>query len=247
MVGEEVVISGQEARHLALVLRLRVDEEVVVLSPDGGEFLAKIRNISPEEVKAVVLSRYSSGTDPVIQLTVAMGFLKEKKMDDLIRPLTELGMTRFQPFFAHRSISKPEPDRMTARVRRWEKIAQESIKQCRRGSVPEICPPVTFGDVLSGATTNDMKILFFEEEAPGASFPAMQRGEGAPSITIILGPEGGLTTDEVAAAKAAGFFICSLGPRILKAETAVVVACALIQYVYGDMGLSEKKAVSGDL
>lgn len=239
MVGGETIISGQEAIHLTRVLRLKAGEDVVVLSPDGGEYLGKIRMASADKVAVDILSRFASGADPGLQLTVAMGFLKEKKMDELIRPLTELGMSRFQPFFAGRSVSRPDPGRMAGRVRRWEKIARESIKQCRRGVVPEINSAISFNEAIAGAATDDLKILFYEDESPGGPFPGLEKGDVPPRITILLGPEGGLAADEVSAAKAAGFTICSLGPRILKAETAAIAACTIVQFMYGDMGLPE--------
>lgn len=240
IVGEESVITGQDARHLARVLRLKPGEDVIVLSGDGREFLARICRIDSGNVTAAILSEHVSKADPSIELTVCLGFLKEKKMDDLVRQLTELGMARFQPFFAQRSVSKPDPARMASRVKRWEKIAQESIKQCRRGLVPEIRPAVSLDEAVRMAEGDDVKILFYENEAGREPFPATRPAEIDDSfrVTILLGPEGGLTEDEVAAARSAGFDIRSLGPRILKAETAVVAACTLVQYVYGDMGAS---------
>jgi len=237
-VGEEAVITGQDARHLARVLRLKPGDDVVVLSGDGREHLGRIVHITPEEVRAAILFEHPSHADPAIELTVALGFLKEKKMDGLVRRLTELGMSRFQPFFAGRSVSRPDSARMASRVRRWEKIARESIKQCGRGTVPLICPAISLEGVLSNAAPDHVKLLFWESQDRGTTFPAVRSApfENPLSITILLGPEGGLTGEEISAARNAGFDICSLGPRILRAETAAIAACALVQYVYGDMG-----------
>jgi 16S rRNA (uracil1498-N3)-methyltransferase len=238
VVGEETVITGQDARHLIRVLRLKAGDEVVLLSGDGREFLARIARIEAGNVALTVLSEHVSDAEPSIELTVCLGFLKEKKMDDLVRQMTELGMSRFQPFLARRSVSRPDPARMASRVSRWEKIARESIKQCRRGSVPEIRPTVSLDEALRQSDGDDVKILFFEDEAGQKPFPESRTtGSGAPlKVTIILGPEGGFTEDEVTLARSSEFDILSMGPRILKAETAAVAACTLVQYVYGDMG-----------
>jgi 16S rRNA (uracil1498-N3)-methyltransferase len=217
---------------------LQPGDDVVVLSGSGREYLGKIVSITPDEVKTAILSERFSDANPVIELTIAIGFLKEKKMDDLVRQLTELGISRFQPFYAKRSVSRPGSDRMATRVRRWEKIAKEAIKQCRRGTIPEINPAVSLDEVLSLTAGSDVKILFWEEQKNTPPSPGQHHSEdGAPlSVTILLGPEGGLTMEEVAAARKVGFDACSLGPRILKAETAAIAACAVIQYVFGDMG-----------
>ncbi len=243
VVGEDALITGQDARHLTRVLRLKPGDDVVVLSGDGREYLGRIVHITPDEVKATILSEHLSNGDPAIELTIALGFLKEKKMDDLVRQLTELGMFRFQPFFARRSVSRPDSARMASRVRRWEKIARESIKQCRRGSVPEICPALPLDEVLSKAASDPVRILFWEAQDRRAQLPTASRTapDGPIPVTILLGPEGGLTDDEVSAARNTGFDICSLGPRILRAETAAVAACTLVQYVYGDMGESRSQ------
>jgi 16S rRNA (uracil1498-N3)-methyltransferase len=241
VVGAETVIAGQDARHIVRVLRLKAGDEVVLLSGDGREFQAKIARIDAGNVAVAVLSERVSGADPSIELTICLGFLKEKKMDDLVRQLTELGMSRFQPFLARRSVSRPDPSRMASRVRRWEKIARESIKQCRRGSVPEIRPAVSLDEALRLSADDGVKILFYENETGPNSFPeSRSAGADVPlKVTIMLGPEGGFTDDEVGTVRSAGFEILSMGPRILKAETAAVAACALVQYVYGDMGNAE--------
>ena len=249
VVGSEELITGQDARHIALVLRLKPGDDILLLTGDGQEYSARIRSVNTDGVRVDVLSVHSSRTDPVVELTVALGFLKEKKMDELVRQLTELGMHRFQPFFARRTVSRPDEGRMTTRVARWEKIARESLKQCRRGSVPEIRPSVSFDEVLSLTAQDDVKIVFWEQEAslsiPDADDPVRKKPL---RITILLGPEGGLTEEEVQAARSNGFSVCSLGPRILRAETAVVAACALIQFVYGDMGNSrDRKSEIGSL
>ena len=236
-VGSEEVITGQDARHIALVLRLKPGDDILLLTGNGQEYSARIRSISADGVRVCISSVHRSQTDPAIELTVALGFLKEKKMDELIRQLTELGIHRFQPFFARRSVSKPDESRMVTRVVRWEKIARESLKQCRRGSTPKIRPAISFDEVLSAAAKDDVKIVFWEQETRLPIPEIVDAVSGKPlKVTILLGPEGGLTAEEVQAARSAGFVTYSLGPRILRAETAAVAACALVQYVYGDMG-----------
>jgi 16S rRNA (uracil1498-N3)-methyltransferase len=166
---------------------------------------------------------------------VAQGFLKDKKMDTLIRQLTELGISRWIPFFAARSVSRPDAARLERRAARWQKIATEALKQCRRTQPPRIETVAGFEQMLAAGVDADIKIAFWEEEQ--SVLPEADRHGRVPGdIFIILGPEGGLTSEEIALARQAGFKSVSLGPRILRAETATLAACTLVQHLYGDMG-----------
>ena len=156
-------------------------------------------------------------------------------MDDLIRPLTELGIHRWQPFFAARSVARPKRQSLEKRMDRWRKKALEAVKQCRRGRIPHIEPADTLADVLHASDGVDIKLFFWEGEPLAVDLSAASRP--APrSILAIVGPEGGFTPEEVAMAKARDFLICGLGPRILRAETAALAACTIVQHRFGDMG-----------
>jgi len=150
-----------------------------------------------------------------------------------VRQLTELGARCFIPFTCERAVARPDPKRMAARKARWETIAAESLKQCRRTRTPEITNLRDFNGMLTASDTADAKLVFWEAaSAPLATLPELKPGA---TVFAVLGPEGGLTADEVAAATACGFRVLSMGPRILRAETAAVAACALLQHRFGDM------------
>ena len=156
-------------------------------------------------------------------------------MDTLIRQLTELGISRWIPFFGARSVPRPDARKLAKRADRWQKIADEALKQCRRAQSPRIEMPSGFEQMLAAGADADVKIAFWEEEK--TVLPAANRGgEEISEIFIILGPEGGLTEAEINSARQAGFKSISLGPRILRAETATLAACTLVQHLYGDMG-----------
>ncbi len=233
-VGETAEIKGAEAWHIVRVLRLKPADPLVLFTGRGEECHARICSVAPDRVVAEVLAVRPSASGATQALTVAMGFLKEKKMDDLVRPLTELGMTRFLPFFAARSVARPSPERMAARRARWEKIARESLKQCRRAVMPEILPAASFGEMLRLSAGSDMKIVFWEEADQFLSPPGAL-AQAPSKMFVVIGPEGGLSREEVAAARADGFIVSALGPRILRAETAALAACTIMQYAYGDM------------
>ncbi len=232
-----LAITGQDAKHIQSVLRLKPRDEIMLVDGSGNEYIARIDSFEANQVLVSILGKMTSQTESPLDITVAIGFLKEKKMDGLVRQLTELGMTRFLPYFAERSIPKPSPHRIEERIKRWERIAQESIKQCRRSNVPKIHFPVSFEQVLRMAENDDVKIVFWEK---GVSLLSLSHNQSAQQdmrrAIVLLGPEGGLSESEVEQAKAAGFKVYSLGPRILRSETATITACTLVQFLLGDMG-----------
>ncbi len=228
------VVRGPDANHMINVLRLTVGERVVLFDGAGREYEAVIAKIASGEVRLSIVACRQSRSESTIRITVAQGFLKEKKMDRLVRPLTELGINRWIPFFAARSVSRPDARRLAHRVTRWQKIALESLKQCRRGRPPLIETVADFGQMLRHAGKTDVKLVFWEKADTALVKAAC--GGASRDLFVILGPEGGLTAEEVTQARQAGFQSVSLGPRILRAETATVAAATLVQYLFGDLG-----------
>jgi 16S rRNA (uracil1498-N3)-methyltransferase len=168
---------------------------------------------------------------------VAQALLKEKKMDRLLRHLCELGISCWTPFTCKRSIPMPGKKRLSNRLERWQKIIQESMKQCQRAMMPQIFETKTFEDLLNFGRNYDLQIIFFENENTSLNALMPTAGQTPPeNILLTVGPEGGFTDGEIDMARAAGFRVAGLGPRILRAETASIAACVLAQYLFGDMG-----------
>ncbi len=234
--GSTATITGPDARHITTVLRYKPGERIGLFDGKGLEFEARIGAISPGKVDVSILRRFPSTAESSVQITVAQAFLKERKMDGLLRQLTELGITRWIPFFAQRSMPRPDKRQLSSRMKRWEKIAKEGLKQCRRGRIPEICDAVSFEDVLTLGQSSDLKIAFWEGEFDPVHGNLPKPDREFKSIFALLGPEGGFSTQEIERARDQGFVTVTLGPRILRAETATIAACVLLQYVYGDMG-----------
>jgi 16S rRNA (uracil1498-N3)-methyltransferase len=228
------VISGTEANHIKNVLRLKPGGSVCLCDGQGREYHGKISGFSSEGVCVSGLSFLDSSPDPPVEITIAQGFLKDKKMDNLVRPLSELGVSRWVPFMAERSVARPDPGRLQERVQRWEMIARESLKQCRRTRLLEIYPALSFEEALDMGKGHDVKFIFWEG-ASDARISSRSSYSGN-SIFAFLGPEGGFSEQEVALAGSAGFSPAGLGPRILRSETAAVAVSALLQFIFGDMG-----------
>jgi 16S rRNA (uracil1498-N3)-methyltransferase len=232
-----ISIKGSEARHIKNVLRLIPGDTIRLFDGTGVEYDAVISDLSTGRVELSITGEVTAAAEPPIELTIAQGYLKEKKMDSLIRPLCELGMTRWMPFTSQRSVPQPDKFRLVARMQRWEKIARESLKQCRRSVLPQISTPVSYEGVLACGRSYDLKIIFWEQEDRALDHAALTgRSDPVNRILMVLGPEGGFADQEVEKARKLGFEVSGLGPRTLRAETATIAACSLMQYIFGDLG-----------
>ncbi len=229
-------INGPDAKHIKNVLRLKPGDRIELFDGAGFEYEAQIEAFPGNAVAVSVLDKYGSKSESPVYITVALGFLKDRKMDDIVRQLTELGITKWFPFLGERSVARPDRKRLAARKERWEKIAKESLKQCKRGCIPEIGDTVSFERALKMGEGCDLKIVFWEEETCPLNILLTDSPGGIKTIFLMLGSEGGFSIQEIEKAKDHGFGIASLGPRILKADTAPIAACSIIQHSFGDLG-----------
>ncbi len=228
-------ITGPEAGHIVRVLRMGVGDRVELFDGSGSGYRARIVAAAAGRVAFAIEERFPLSTESSVSITLAQGFLKERKLDELVRPLTELGIDGWMPFFAARSVPQPDRGKLDRRRARWEKIALEAVKQCRRGRIPRIAPVDDLAAVLADDDGFDLKVIFWEAAPTAFRLPAAACRRPR-RILLAVGPEGGFTDAEVAAARAAGFITTGLGPRILRAETAALAAVTLTQYRFGDMG-----------
>jgi len=228
-------ITGSDVNHIRRVIRLRPGDEIELFDGTGKVYKAQIVALTAKKVQISILKIKSAKTDSSLELAVAQALLKEKKMDRLVRQLTELGVSRWAPFTSQRTIPTPKPKRMAARIARWETIAQESLKQCRRGKLPQIDGLHSFQEIIEMGDRFDMAVVFWENEK-SALEKALVDVQKPQSLLAVFGPEGGFTKQEVSMARAAGFITASLGPRILRAQTATTAGSTLLQYLFGDMG-----------
>ncbi|MGA6925769.1 MAG: 16S rRNA (uracil(1498)-N(3))-methyltransferase [Desulfosarcina sp.] len=233
--AEDPEITGSEAGHICRVLRLSIGDVVELFDGTGKVYRARIVSAFPKQVRFAIMESLVPPTESSVSITLAQGVLKDRKMDDLIRQTTELGIDRWMPFYAARSVPVPGKKGIGARLERWEKIAIEAVKQCRRGRVPQIAPAEKFDDMLAAAAGSDLKIIFWEGAAQTFDIPWTAPSKPK-NIMVAIGPEGGFDPGEVRQAQAHGFLAAGLGPRILRAETATLAACTLVQCRFGDMG-----------
>ncbi len=222
--GDRVVLPPEEARHAATVLRLRPGERVVVFDGRGEEREVELTTVSPRAVAGrVVATRH--GVRPSVQLTLVQGVPKGIKMDVIVRMGTEIGVERFVPVLTRRAVARPA----AARVERWRRIAAAAAKQSGRSAVPRVDAPRSVLEVWP--ELRDSLVLVPWEGERSRSIGAILRAHsGASAVAICIGPEGGWTEEEVRDAVAHGAHPVTLGPLILRTETAGLVAAAMTFY-----------------
>ncbi len=218
---EQILISGPEAHHIRNVLRMQAGDCAELFDGKGAIIAGEISRISAKEVVFKVLSR-SDAADAGVPLTLAQAVIKGKKMDLVIQKATELGVATFVPVLTRYCENL---GRAGNQLERWQRIMLEACKQCRRPVPMQICSPAKLQEL--SFPEGGHKIMPWEKEA-GASFPALELGDGQP-VLVLIGPEGGFHPSEVAYAEEVGFTTISLGPRILRAETAALAAVVLVQ------------------
>jgi 16S rRNA (uracil1498-N3)-methyltransferase len=234
--GNCPVITGDDAVHIRNVLRLKPGDEIELIDGTGLECDALIIRMATGQVEVSILRMRRSEFQTSPRLIIAQALLKDNKADVIIRQITEMGIHEWVPFSAHRSVPVFNSQRIRTRKDRWAKIAIEALKQCRRSTLITISDLLTFDAMLAYGRNCEVRLIFWEDESPSRPFEIPHTTDASvQSIMAIIGPEGGFTTEEIAAARDCGYTTVSLGPRILKVDTATLAVSTLLQYGYGDM------------
>lgn len=230
------VISGELYNHMATVLRLGVGDAIILADGNGNEAAARITALDKGTLSIVIEAATTNpATAGSISITLFQGLPKGEKLDLILQKCTELGVDRIVPFIAERSVARLAGERLDKRVQRWEKIVREAARQSGRSRIPAI----GFAAELKIALASDhsaLKLLLWEGEQEHGLRSVLARSEQPASVAVIIGPEGGLTQAEAAAASMAGFMPVTLGRRILRTETAGPAVLAVLQYLWGDLG-----------
>ncbi|THB81392.1 MAG: 16S rRNA (uracil(1498)-N(3))-methyltransferase [Desulfobacteraceae bacterium] len=233
--SNRAVIKGQDARHICRVLRLDTGDFLDITNGKGDSFKASILSLSPSQVDLRLHEKHLKNFESPIRITLAVGMLKDKKMEELLRQSIELGIFKWQPVYCERSVPVHDEKRIISRLARWETIAREALKQCQRSRLPQVCVPVPLDELFQNSSRYDLKLAFWESQETGEVDSSAQKTPGVERILILIGPEGGFSSNEITTARDHGFEIQTLGPRILRAQTAAISACTLIQNRYGDL------------
>jgi 16S rRNA (uracil1498-N3)-methyltransferase len=225
--AERLTLRNDEAHHARRVLRLDVGDTVTCFDGRGAAWRGQIAGIAKDRVEVTIVETLPVVAEPTPRITLAQGLVKGERMDWIVQKATELGASCIQPLRTDRSEVRLDDARAERRAERWHRIAVEASKQCERAWLPELAEPLTVAGAL--ARLDGPAVAFVERDAEPAR-PALEALRGAERLAVFVGPEGGWTGDELAALAAAAVPCLSLGPQILRAETAAVAALAIVAY-----------------
>ncbi len=230
----KIEILGTDVKHIRDVIRLKEGEKLEIVS-ERQVYLSEIQSLSKKQITLKILDRYMGENEPDMEVILYQGLAKGSKMDFIIQKCTELGVSKFYPLMSHRSVVKiSDVKRQESKVNRWNQIADEAAKQSKRDILPMVEPMIDFNSMIELLRDEENIIVPYEDE----KIKSIGEGLGdkkSNRIHLIIGPEGGFEPSEIDKLKEIGGNIVTLGPRILRTETAGIVAATVIFYIGGDM------------
>ena len=232
-VSQVFKLDADESHHLRDVLRLGAEDRVTVFDGKGSEFVCAIHAVDRHSATLEILSKEIRRIESPIQITLCQALAKGEKFDLIVQKATELGVHQIIPLLTAHSDVKPDEKSISRKMERWKRIAMEAVKQSTRTRIVEIETPSSLTAAVK--TQFDIKYIFAER---GGSLLRQQTGDvpiQPQTLAIFIGPEGGWQREEIAAARDNNCQIVTVGPRILRTETAAITAISLIQYLFGDL------------
>lgn len=225
-----VTLPEGAANHVARVLRLPPGAPLTLFNGNGGEYQATLATVAKRTVEANVGAFLPTSTESPLSLTLAQGIAKGERMDYVVQKAVELGVTRVVPLVTEHCAVNLSAERQEKRLRHWQGVAISACEQCGRNLLPDVAAPMTFDDWLQQSTADVALVL-----DPRATQTLDDLPVAAAAVTLLIGPEGGLSEREIGQALAAGYQGIRLGPRILRTETAALTAVTLAQARWGDL------------
>ncbi|MBE0597516.1 MAG: 16S rRNA (uracil(1498)-N(3))-methyltransferase [Desulfuromonadales bacterium] len=231
---EPVVLTSQAVAALGR-WQPRPGEIYTVVDPYRTFYRARLIEWTPEKGVVIPFQRLSRPVESPVAVEVYQALPEKERFELILQKLTEIGVARIVPYISQRSTTVEERDAGQKKSHRWPQVILRAARQCRRGMLPELYPVLSWDQATWLATSADLKLLLFEGEAPWSLREAL-RNERPARVALVVGPEGGFAPEEAEAARNLGFLPVSVGPRLLRTETAAIVGAALVQYGLGDLG-----------
>lgn len=225
--SNQYILTGENAKHISKVLRMRAGEELTVVTPNKTQYECRIAEFLNNDVTVDIISGKPCENEPDVFVTLYQALPKGDKMDYIIQKCTELGVSRIVPMISSRCVSRPDEKSLIKKQARWQKIALQAAMQSRRGIIPEICSCVSFAQAAELAKENEKTIFFYEMGGESVKKILVEKPK---SVGMFIGSEGGFEQSEVDLVIANGGQAATLGKRILRAETAPLTALSIIMY-----------------
>ncbi|MCI7260688.1 MAG: 16S rRNA (uracil(1498)-N(3))-methyltransferase [Selenomonadales bacterium] len=236
LLADTIKITGSDAHHLMHVMRAKAGQLVTVVDDNGQVAAMEMVAFSDSAVTLQLKEHLAADTESPLKIMLAQCLLKADKMDMVVQKAVELGAVGVIPISSQNCVARYDAKKGAARKDRWQKIADEAAKQCGRTALLKVRPIVTLGQFLADMQATDSSLVFFYENENEQSAKEYLRSLKAKQIVLLVGPEGGFSLDEAKLIEEAGGKSVTLGPRILRAETAALTAIAVTQYENGDLG-----------
>lgn len=234
-VNGNIIITGDDVKHIKNTLRYKVDDEIVVVY-QGIDYISVITDMDKTQIKCKVFKKLESNIEANINITLYQGLPKKAKMEKIIQQNVEIGVKEIVPIITDRTVVKiTDKNKENKKVERWQKICKESAKQSKRNIIPKVSNILEFKDVLTELKNRDVEIIVPYEDENNTSFKEVFN-ESVKNYAIVIGPEGGFDKKEIEELKLIGAKIITLGPRILRTETAGIVTSTIILYESKELG-----------
>ena len=229
------IIEGEDVKHISRVLRSRENDKLEVCDMDNNEYICEIREINKDNILLDRIEKVNIKRESNLKVKLYQGMPKGTKMELILQKLTEIGVDEIVLVQAKRSVTKIDNKKEDKKIERWERIIYEAAKQSKRGKIPKLTGVLTFKEALADMQNNDLNICPYENERT-ISIKEAIKDSSANTIGIFVGPEGGFEEEEVEKIQEIDGKVVSLGPRILRTETASVVASSIVLYELSDLG-----------
>ena len=232
--AESVHFPEDVARQVRSVLRLRPGQRVTGLDNQGNSYTLELVEVG-QQVRAAVIDRAPARGEPAVRLTLFLGLTQREKFELVLQKAVELGAASVVPVITSRSLVQDARD-VEKKAERWQRIAQEAAEQSGRGRIPALGAPVRFSQAVQEAQAgHDLALIPWEGEFSRGLRAALRAQPAPGSVAVFIGPEGGFSTEEIEQASAVGLQPVTLGPRILRMETAALAVITLILYELGEL------------
>ncbi|MBT3922799.1 MAG: 16S rRNA (uracil(1498)-N(3))-methyltransferase [Nitrospina sp.] len=235
IINNRLTLTGSDVSHIRTVLRLKAGDSIQVISDSDKWLTVRLVEVKAKEVHGEVIASETINLESPLAIHLGQALTKANKFDVILRKSVELGVRSVTPLTTERCVVKTHRTEIDKKIGRWGKIALESSKQCGRSQIPTVAENIETLETFCRRNDNqDLKLVFWEREET-KTLKDIELNAEPRSVAVLIGPEGGFSQAEIDAVRRFGFQTVSLGPRILRAETAPVVALALLQSLWGDL------------